>query len=160
MKRSRPFGPRSRPPRTPRRAASDPDEEAEDELFLRNVETLREVPDKDAATPDPSAPRRIERRPAAKRSRIEPDARLDLHGMKTEEARHALAQFVYQGHRRGDRLLLVITGKGLGSEGGRPVLKQEVERWIRRQGAAQLESWSEAPRRLGGRGAYLLRLRR
>lgn len=157
MKKGRPKGPRSRFLRTP---ARDHGDDAERALFLNSLDALDEIPDKDARTPAPNRPLGSMRRRPVRRSQIEPDAVLDLHGMKAEEARHALGRFVQSARHRGDSHVLVITGKGLRSEGGKSVLKLEVERWIRRAGTSQVEAWSEAPRRLGGRGAYLLELRR
>ncbi len=55
--------------------------------------------------------------------------------------------------------MIVVTGKGLRSERGVPVLKQTVERWLRRSGKHQVRAFSEAPRALGGSGAFLLYLR-
>ena len=130
----------------------------EDEEFLRAMAGPLEVPDKDTVE-EPAIPKRgLPRRRT--RGQRPPDARLDLHGKRADEARHALTFFVERSHRRGHRRILVITGKGRRSEGGVSVLKREVERWVRGRGAAWVEEWSQAPRHLGGEGAYLLYLRR
>lgn len=55
------------------------------------------------------------------------EARLDLHGMKTEAARHALCQFIQ--NQTGKRCLLIIHGKG-GHQGAPPVVKNLVNRWL------------------------------
>ena len=46
------------------------------------------------------------------------DARLDLHGMRQREAHGALKRFLLACHTRGDRHVLVITGKGAPGESG------------------------------------------
>ncbi|WP_199741589.1 Smr/MutS family protein, partial [Streptomyces xinghaiensis] len=46
------------------------------------------------------------------RGRIEIDGRIDLHGMTQAEARSALHRYLHARWSRGDRTVLVITGKG------------------------------------------------
>jgi len=55
---------------------------------------------------------------------------LDLHGLRTDEAREALGQFIRLAHRTGLRCVRVVHGKGLGSPGKTPVLKGRVQRWL------------------------------
>lgn len=55
---------------------------------------------------------------------------LDLHGLRTDEAREALGEFVRVAHRTGLRCVRVVHGKGLGSPGKTPVLKSRVQRWL------------------------------
>lgn len=57
------------------------------------------------------------------------EARLDLHGMKTEAARHALCQFIQNQVHNSKRCLLIIHGKG-GHQGAPPVVKNLVNRWL------------------------------
>ena len=47
-----------------------------------------------------------------RRGRIDPEARLDLHGMTSERAHAALTGFILDAHAGDLRLVLVITGKG------------------------------------------------
>ncbi|POM20461.1 putative DNA endonuclease SmrA [Burkholderia cepacia] len=53
-------------------------------------------------------------------------AQIDLHGMRRDEARDALAEFIREAGKKGLRCLRVIHGKGLGSIGKEPVLKGKV----------------------------------
>lgn len=46
------------------------------------------------------------------RGQIEPDARLDLHGETVESARMRLFHFLQSQQHQGNRIVLVITGKG------------------------------------------------
>lgn len=55
---------------------------------------------------------------------------LDLHGLRVDEAREALGQFIRHAHKTGLRCVRVVHGKGLGSPGKSPVLKSRVQRWL------------------------------
>ena len=57
-------------------------------------------------------------------------AHIDLHRMTQPEALQALTEFILDSVRRGLRSVLVVHGRGLGSPGGRPVLKQAATRWL------------------------------
>lgn len=55
---------------------------------------------------------------------------IDLHGLRTDEARQALSQFLRDAQVRGWRCVRVVHGKGLGSPGRIPVLRDKVRRWL------------------------------
>jgi len=55
---------------------------------------------------------------------------IDLHGLRSDEARVALAEFIRIAHRQGLRCLRVVHGKGLGSPGKTSVLKPKVHSWL------------------------------
>jgi DNA-nicking Smr family endonuclease len=55
---------------------------------------------------------------------------IDLHGMRSDEAREALGAFVREASKQGLRCVRVVHGKGLGSPGRQPVLKAKVQRWL------------------------------
>jgi len=55
---------------------------------------------------------------------------IDLHGLRTEEAREALSRFLRDAQVRGWRCVRVVHGKGLGSPGKIPVIKDKVKRWL------------------------------
>lgn len=89
---------------------------------------------------------------------IEPEATLDLHGMRVVEARTAFARFVDQSLKAHRRCVKIIHGKGRGSEGQQPVLKQKTNQWLQ-----QLEAvlaFCTAPRWDGGTGATYVLLSR
>lgn len=94
-----------------------------------------------------------------KRGVLEPQATLDLHGMRVVDARRALAQFLKQclTHRR--RCIRIIHGKGRGS-GNQPVLKQKVNQWLPQ--VEEVLAYCAAPSWDGGSGAayVLLSLKR
>ena len=55
---------------------------------------------------------------------------IDLHGLRREDAREALAGFLRDSVRQGLRCVRVVHGKGLGSPGKTPVLKGTVHGWL------------------------------
>jgi DNA-nicking Smr family endonuclease len=76
---------------------------------------------------------------------------LDLHGLKREEALENLKDFLRKASQEGTRKVLVVHGKGLHSEKGKPVLKTAVEQELRR--LTFVETFGVAQRRDGGNGA-------
>lgn len=90
--------------------------------------------------------------------RYEIDDTLDLHGM-TQAAAHAkLRQFIVQAANRGDRTVLVITGKGAAGQG---VLRQQVPIWLKEQDLSPyVIAIAQASGKDGGGGALYIRLRR
>ncbi|GAB3355710.1 hypothetical protein GCM10027395_17530 [Giesbergeria sinuosa] len=81
---------------------------------------------------------------------------LDLHGLRTDEAREALGEFIRQAHRNGLRCLRVIHGKGLGSPGKSPVLKGRVQGWLVQK--KEVLAFVQARPVQGGAGALLVLL--
>ncbi|MBC7702121.1 MAG: Smr/MutS family protein [Massilia sp.] len=55
---------------------------------------------------------------------------LDLHGLRTDEARERVGAFLREAQTKGWRCVRVVHGKGLGSPGKIPVLKDKVRRWL------------------------------
>ena len=85
-------------------------------------------------------------------------AQIDLHGLRRDEAREQLGDFVRQALQRGQRCVRVVHGKGLGSPGREPVLKAKVQRWL----AQRLEviAFTQATAAEGGAGALIVLLER
>jgi DNA-nicking Smr family endonuclease len=82
---------------------------------------------------------------------------IDLHGLRSEEAREALSAFVREAHRRGWRCLRVVHGKGLGSPGKTPVLKGKVQSWLIQK--SEVLAFVQARRDEGGAGALVVLLK-
>ena len=119
-------------------------------------------------------------RRALARGRMEPEARLDLHGMTLDRAHAALAGFMSRAQADGLRLVLVITGKGRNGGSGpapgsagdgdgawdviprrRGVLRHQVPDWLSQPPlSAMIGRVASAHRRHGGDGAYYVHLRR
>ena len=81
---------------------------------------------------------------------------IDLHGLRTDEAREALGQFVRTAHRAGVRCVRVVHGKGLGSPGRTPVLKSKVHSWLIQK--KEVLAFVQAKPLEGGAGALLVLL--
>ena len=81
---------------------------------------------------------------------------LDLHGLRRDEAREALAGFIRQAHQQGRRCVRVVHGKGHGSPGKTPVLKAKVQRWLAQR--REVIAFAQAPAPQGGAGALVVLL--
>lgn len=102
-----------------------------------------------------------------KKGRINPEARIDLHGMTIAQAHPALTRFILDAVADERRLVLVITGKGKAKPDNGPiperpgVLRHQVPHWLH---TAPLKLYvlqiTEAHIRHGGQGAYYVYLRR
>lgn len=84
-------------------------------------------------------------------------AELDLHGLRVEQARHAVVSFLDECLEHGIRCVRVVHGKGYGSQGLEPVLKDKVRTWLVQK--TEVMAFSQAPEREGGAGALLVLLR-
>jgi DNA-nicking Smr family endonuclease len=83
-----------------------------------------------------------------------PEAQLDLHGLRRDDVQRAVWEFVRRQHRLGRRYVLIITGKGQHSEGGRGVLGEALAETLAGGGAAPFVlAFASAHVRHGGRGA-------
>lgn len=93
-----------------------------------------------------------------RRGRIIPEASLDLHGYHVEEARKALPRFIDLAQQRALRCVRIIHGKGKGSAGQQPILKQRINQWLPQSPAVL--AFCSAPRWDGGSGATYILLAR
>ena len=101
------------------------------------------------------------------------DARIDLHGLRQDEALARLRAFLFEAHHRGHKTVLVITGKGREADdpampyvdtlnrAPRGVLKRNLPRWLAEADLrAIVVSFTPASVRHGGDGAFYVELRR
>ncbi|MFC4275442.1 Smr/MutS family protein [Achromobacter aloeverae] len=84
-------------------------------------------------------------------------AELDLHGLRVEQARHALFSFLDECLEYGIRCVRIVHGKGHGSLDMEPVLKDKVRTWLVQK--AEVMAFSESEERHGGAGALLVLLK-
>ncbi len=82
---------------------------------------------------------------------------IDLHGLRREDAREALAAFVRLAVRDGVRCVRVVHGKGLGSPGKTPVLKSKVQGWLVQKN--EVLAFVQARADEGGAGALVVLLK-
>ena len=72
-----------------------------------------------------------------KRGKLSPEAKLDLHGLTTDQAYKALYSFINNSYKLKKRLILIITGKGernYNSEDSftnKGVLRKTVPQWLK-----------------------------
>ena len=109
------------------------------------------------------------------RGNVEPEARIDLHGENLETARFAVLNFVFRQRQMGNRLVLVITGKGASPFARHTLhghnhfhtperegkLRREVPMWFHESEFRQhIIGFQPAHPRHGGGGAFYVKLRR
>src|SRR5690606_1388204 len=159
------LAPASRPGEHALPAPAGPDTKPRKAPFARTMPSYQS-----AGLPGRPPGRGIEpkRRRKLQRGRIEIEATLDLHGMRQAEARAALARFLHARVARGDRTVLVITGKGLKKLGPDAaviveagVLRSMLPVWLAEESLAPIiAGWEPAAQGHGGEGAFYVRLRR
>ena len=81
---------------------------------------------------------------------------VDLHGLRREDAREALVDFIKDAARMGWRCVRVVHGKGLGSPGKTPVLKGKVQSWLIQK--QEVLAFVQARPAHGGAGALVVLL--
>jgi len=84
-------------------------------------------------------------------------ADLDLHGLRSDEARLAFADFLKECTSHGIRCVRIIHGKGLGSVNRQPVLKGKVLAWLTQR--EEVLAFCQSPAHDGGSGAVRVLLR-
>ena len=82
---------------------------------------------------------------------------LDLHGLRSDEARRLLAEFLSQSLKDGYRCVCLIHGKGLRSENREPVLKRKVGNWLAQRD--EVLAFVQARPEDGGSGAVVVLLK-
>ncbi len=101
-----------------------------------------------------AAPRRLRQ---LRLGQLQPEAKLDLHGLTCDEATPKVRFFLENAHYQGYRTVLIITGKGSPLH-ETPRLRDAVTRLLN-QSRDRLLEWVEAPRHCGGSGALVVFLR-
>jgi len=90
-----------------------------------------------------------------RRGQFSIEAELDMHGMTITAAKEALSQFLANVIRKRQSCVRIIHGKGRGSRNGKPVLKQNLQSWLRQRN--DVLAYCSARPRDGGTGAvYVL----
>ncbi|MFD1703229.1 Smr/MutS family protein [Methylopila henanensis] len=117
--------------------------------------------------PPPLAPLEPKLRRRLTRGVVAIDARIDLHGLRQDEAHRRLAAFLVSAQAGGCRVVLVITGKGRPDDGGdwfgpeRGVLRRSVPMWLSSPAARSVVVGFETADAVhGGVGALYVRIRK
>ncbi|HEY9035966.1 MAG TPA: Smr/MutS family protein [Pseudomonadales bacterium] len=90
--------------------------------------------------------------------RMKPEATLDLHGYRLDEASRELPAFIDEAMQRGCRVVRIVHGKGGREDSRNAKLKSHVAQWLQQVGAV-LAYHSALPTD-GGAGALYVLLRR
>lgn len=152
----------TRPLREPKPQAEVPQEKAGAETSKPNARKSLPAYQAPAQPAPPPARGHMDTQTLEKiaKGRLPLEARVDLHGMRQDEAYSLLLSFLARAHARGVRYVLVITGKG-SSSGGDGVLRRSVPGWLSTAPFRQYVSAHEgAARGHGGSGALYVRLKR
>lgn len=135
------------------------EDQSEAGLFLQAMQkigtTFRETEREPDDEPRQSSSSRMKQ---LKRGTIRITSELDLHGYLRDEALARLQRFLAASGARGEKAVLVITGKGINSPEG-PVLQGAVAEWLRGKGKAMVAEFAPAPRDKGGSGAFVIFLK-
>ena len=90
-----------------------------------------------------------------------PEAHIDLHGLNCEKAFQNLVGFFRSSYYKGVRTALVVTGRGLNSPNGVPVLRSRVQQWFTQDPFKRVVlAFCTAHQEDGGAGAFYVLLRR
>lgn len=120
--------------------------------YMRVTPQARSVKTQRHKTVEPTQDKRV------RRGRVDIERRIDLHDMTRDQARPALFNAVRAAYARGEKCLLVITGKGLRLNG---VLRQTFPNWINADEIRpMIASYAQSHIRHGGTGAWYVFLKR
>ncbi len=107
----------------------------------------------------PKDPPQVTADKRTRRGKIDIDRRIDLHDMTQDIARDALVGAILSARSKGQRCLLVITGKGGLSYKG--VLRRMFPLWLAQPDIRpHIASYAQAHQRHGGAGAWYVYLKR
>lgn len=132
----------------------------DDELFLSAMNGLNVDFKDDFDLPEEQGkaiPRRMKQ---VKQGRLKPESKLDLHGCTRAEVIPKIKNFLKNAQMLGMETVLVVTGRGLHSEGGEPVLRNEVECYLNSNSDGLVAEWNRSPKEYGGEGALILFIRK
>jgi DNA-nicking Smr family endonuclease len=149
------------PARAKAQAVKAQRDDEEQRIFMQAVEALKMDVRFSDGLPEEEALQRtapVNRLRQLRRGGIRIDLQLDLHGLTRDEAIENLDRFVNGAYNRGQKGVLVITGKGNNSP-GEPVLRSAVSGWLRENGKTMVSEFAPAPREMGGSGAYVVFLK-
>lgn len=82
---------------------------------------------------------------------------LDLHGLRTEEARALMVSFLNNALKQGLRCVRIVHGKGLRSRNAEPVLKRKIGNWLGQRD--EVLAFVQARAEDGGGGAVMVLLK-
>ncbi len=84
-------------------------------------------------------------------------AKIDLHGLVSDEARAYVAEFIADCKKNNIRCVRIVHGKGLGSRNREPVLKHKLRNWLMQKD--EVIAYAQAKPEDGGSGAVIVLLK-
>jgi DNA-nicking Smr family endonuclease len=84
-------------------------------------------------------------------------AKIDLHGLISDEAREYVAEFLSDCKKKNIRCVRIVHGKGLGSRNREPVLKHKLRNWLMQKD--EVIAYAQAKPEDGGSGAVIVLLK-
>jgi DNA-nicking Smr family endonuclease len=84
-------------------------------------------------------------------------AKIDLHGLISDEARAYVAEFLSDCKKRNIRCVRIVHGKGLGSRNREPILKNKLRHWLIQKD--EVIAYAQAKPEDGGSGAVIVLLK-
>lgn len=85
------------------------------------------------------------------------DASIDLHGLTSRQAKQQLSEFLMVSIDDGCRCVHIIHGKGYGSSNNQPILKNDINVWLRQH--SEVQAFCSTPPKEGGTGAVFVLLK-
>ncbi len=85
------------------------------------------------------------------------DAEIDLHGLNSQHAKKQLLHFLHNSVEEGCRCVHIVHGKGYRSLDNLPVIKNELNHWLRQH--KDVQAFCSASSKEGGTGALFVLLR-
>lgn len=85
---------------------------------------------------------------------------LDLHGLSVKAALDETQKFVERSYRMGVPSVRIIYGKGLGSPGGRGILREIIPKWCKQEGQEYIASFQREIDPTGGDGSLIVILKK
>jgi len=132
--------------------------QSDEDLFLESLGQL-DVRFSDSIPPKTqvATPRRLRQ---LKQGKLIPDANLDLHGLQRHQVPEKIDFFLQNASHHQWQTLLIVTGRGLHSADGEPVLRDAAEKCLATDGRSLIAEWGRAPRQFGGEGALVVFLKK
>ncbi|MCX7102196.1 MAG: Smr/MutS family protein [Methylobacter sp.] len=84
------------------------------------------------------------------------NAEIDLHGLNSNEAKKQLLNFLHDSVEDGNHCVHIVHGKGYRSADNQPVLKNDINLWLRQH--KDVQAFCSAPPKHGGTGAVFVLL--
>jgi DNA-nicking Smr family endonuclease len=84
---------------------------------------------------------------------------LDLHGLSVKEALEETRNFVEISYREGLTAVRIVYGKGLGSPGGKGILREVIPAWCEKEGKSRVARFQREVDLKGGDGSLIVFLK-